>query len=150
MTIMKKTITLLLLSLSCLLMSGCGFHLRSTTSTPPELQQVYFSTSTPYSPLSTNLRRLLTTMHIKVVKNVAQAPFSIIISRDRFSYGRPDVVNTTLTSYMNYMQTATVVILNNQTHKIAVRNDFTTTQSLTLNVNQIYTADRNGLVQQEL
>lgn len=145
---MKKHIALFLL-LALSLLNGCGFHLRGTSSTPPELQQVYFSTNTPDSPLSTGLRRLLKAMHSNVVKNVAQAPFSIMLSRDKFSYGRPDIVNTTLTSYMNYMQTATIVIINNQTHKIAITKDFSLTQSLTLNVNQIYTTDRNELIQRE-
>ena len=140
----------ILLAISCLLLSGCGFHFRSSQSAPTALNPVFFSAAKPYSTLTTDMRQLLDAMKIRRVKEITQAPFSLIISVDNFVYSRPDIANTTLTSNMNFMQSATLNIIDNRTHALIASRSFSTTASLTLNVNQIYTADRTELIKQEL
>lgn len=147
---MRRLLTSFLFVLIVLCLSSCAFHDRNPSSFPSELKRVYFSIDKPYSPLATNMNHLLTSVNVTLVKNVKQAPFSIIISADNFVFNRPDIVNTTLTNSINFMQTAMVSIINNHTHQIVISNNFATTQSLTININQIYTTDENALMQHEL
>ncbi len=145
-----KRLTRVFIILCCALMSACTFHLRSPASFPTALKYIYFSTGTPYSELSTDLRQLLTSMDVVVVNNPKNAAFSIVISNDVFTYSRPQIMNTTLTSTLSFAQTATVSIMENKNKKTLLSQPFSTSQSLTLNANQIYTADANALMKREL
>lgn len=140
----------LFITMICLLMTGCAFHARSKSMMATELYQVYFVPEKPYSELSTQLKNLFNSLGIKLVKNKSQAPFSIVVSNDLFSYSRPDIVDASLPTTLNFSQTAFVEIHNNQSHKIVASREFNTDESLTLNANQIYTSDANSLIREKL
>jgi hypothetical protein len=134
----------------CLCMTGCAFHARSKSMIASELYQVYFEPERPYSELSIQIKSFFDSLGIKLVKNKSQAPFSIIVSNDLFSYSRPDIVDASLPTTLNFSQTAFIEILNNHSHKVVASREFNADQSLTLNANQIYTADSNSLIRQQL
>ena len=117
---------------------------------PDELNKIYFSPIKPDSVLTTQLNELFRSLHIQLVKQQSSAPFSVIISRDHFSYSRPDFVDTTLPTTISFSQFATISIENNKNHKTVAKKEFVTTLSVTLNANQIYTADANNLMQRQL
>src|SRR3990167_647377 len=146
---MKKIIALTIL-LFCFVCSGCGFHMRSDSEFPDQLQTIYFSSTKPYGELSTQLNNLFHAMNIRVVKKQSAARFSILVSKNKFIYSRPDIVDTTLPTSINFVSFASVTILDNQNKKAVISNSFTATQSLTLNVNQIYTTNSNTLIKQQL
>ncbi|HLD84266.1 MAG TPA: hypothetical protein VI844_00685 [Coxiellaceae bacterium] len=131
-------------------LSSCSFEPRSARYFPKELDRVYLSTEKPYSPLATNFNALLRSMHAEVVKKNSDAPYSIIISNDVFSYSRPVMVDSSLPSTLNFSQTATLTIRNNKNDHDVLSKVFSTAQSLTLNANQIYTQNANTLIQQSL
>lgn len=89
-------------------------------------------------------------MHVQLVKQKTEAPFSILVSNDHFIYGRPQIVNGALPTSLNFSQSATVDIENNKNNNIIASQSFLTSQSLTLNANQMYTANANALMQQEM
>jgi len=146
---MKKSIFFCIL-LFCFLSSGCAFHLRSRANFPPQLMRVYFSSERPYSVLTTQLTTLFQSMDIQLVKSPSQAALSILISDDVFTYSRPDIVDTTLPTSINFSQIATVRIEDNKDKAILATQAFGTSKSLMLNPNQIYTANANDLIKQEL
>lgn len=145
-----KHITTIVIILFCLLSNGCAFHPRSKSEFPKELSTVYFSSEKPYSPLSEQLNELFRSLHVRLAKTKSNARFSIVISNDHFAYSRPDIVNTTLPSNLNFMQSATITVINNNNHSTIGSKSFSTSQSLTLNTNQIYTLNANNLIQYEL
>ena len=145
-----KYFTIISVILCCILISGCGFQLRSKANFPRELNTVYFTAAKPYSPLSVQLNDLFQSMGVHIVKSKSNARFSILISHDNFAYSRPDIVNATLPTSINFIQSATITIVDNKNNKTIVSRSFSTAQSLTLNANQIYTSNANDLIQHEL
>lgn len=139
-----------LLALLCFFCSGCAFHLRSKSDFPKTLSWLYFSSEKPYSVLSTQLTNLFQSMDVHLVKNPSAAPFTLLVTHDHFSYSRPDIVNTSLPTNINFLQTATVTLKNNQNNAPVISRSFSATESLTLNANQIYTNNANGLIKQAL
>lgn len=133
-----------------MILCGCSFVPRSAIAFPDELKPLYFSTVKPYSTLSNQLNALFRSMDVTLVKQKSAAPFSIVVSYDHFSYARPDIVDATLPSSINYSQSSTVSIVNNKNGATVASQSFTTTQSITINANQIYTMNANDLVRQEL
>ncbi|PIZ03719.1 MAG: hypothetical protein COY58_07745 [Gammaproteobacteria bacterium CG_4_10_14_0_8_um_filter_38_16] len=146
---MKYIIALTVIIFS-LLSVGCGFHARTNASFPAELKRFYFSSERPYTVLSIQLKQLLKSMGAVRVKKPSEAKFTILITRDHFAYNRPDVVNSTLPTAMNYSQTVKISIIENLNHTMIASQLFTTSQSLTLNAGQIYTINENNLIKSEL
>ncbi len=145
-----KKFTLLLIILFCFTATGCGLTLRKASALPTELHKVYFSTEKPYSLLSVQLKELLRSMNVHLLKPTSGARFSIVISSDIFSHSLPDLVDTTLPTTINFSQSATISIEDNLHHTTIASQSFTTTQSITLNTNQIYTINANSLIHQQL
>lgn len=143
---MKNCILLFLF----LMLTACGFHPRSKADFSPKLYHVYFSGVHAYSPMFTQIQSMLTSMDIDLVKNQREATYTIHISVDDFSSNRADVTNATLPSTMNFTKTTAIDIVDNCTKKIVITKTFSTTQSISLNTNQVYTGSSNGLAQQEL
>lgn len=140
----------LIITLISTMLTGCGFAPRSQASFPASLHTLYFSPEKPYSPLTAQLKLLLRSMRVKIVEKTSEAPYSLLVSHDQFSYGRAEVVNANLPTTMNFVQTATISIQDNRTRHMVATNDFNTQQSLTLNANQIYTTNANDYMKQTL
>lgn len=145
-----KRTAIIIVILFCILSAGCGFKPRSKSDFPAQLNTIYFSGEKPYSILSEQLHNLFQSVGVRLVKTKTNAHFSIFLSHDNFVYSRPDIVNTTLPTNLNFMQSATVTIFDNRNNSILSTKSFSTSQSLTLNTNQIYTNNANNLIQHEL
>lgn len=146
---MKRFCAIIIIGI-CFFLSGCGFHLRSASSFPSELHHLYFFDSKLYSPLSIELNTLFQSMKVQLAKKKSDAPFSIIISQDHFAFSRPDIVNLSLPTNINFIQSANVSIQNNKNKKIIANHYFETARSLTLNASQIYTTSPNSEIQKQL
>jgi hypothetical protein len=141
---------LLLLLLTSLALTGCGFHFRSPDEFPKPLHTLYFTSEKPYSSLSIKLRALLKSMRVVLVSNPKDAPYTMLVTGNHFSYPRPDIVDTTLPSSIVFSQMATLTIVNNRDKKMIATKLFHASSSLTLNSNQIYTANSNDLIHEQL
>ncbi len=134
---MRKLLAISIL-IGCALLTGCGFKMRSYHAFPNALRNIYFSPKKPYSPLTVKLKALLLAMRVTLKDKPVNAPFSIIITRDNFSASRSDIINAHLPSSISYTQTAGISIKNNALKKIIASKFFASSESVTLNANQLY------------
>lgn len=143
---MKKFLLLLL----CIATAGCVFHPRSIADFPQTLHEIYFTSVKPSSVFSSHLYDLLNSMKVTRVKSRAAARYTMAVTQDHFSYARPDIVDATLPTTIGFSQTSTIVITDNCTKKRVVKQTFSSSNTLALNTNQIYTANSNELMRQQL
>lgn len=134
----------------CIFCTSCAFKPRSKAQTPIQLHQVYLSYEKPHSPFATQFTELLKSVGAMPVMLQSQAPFSIITTKDKFTYAQPPVVNASLPSSINYTQEINLEIQNNRNQKIIASGNFSTSQSITLNANQIYTSNSDEFMIHEL
>ena len=140
----------LLVIIFALLITACGFHLRSPADFPSELHYVYFTSVAPYSSLSAEMRALLKSMNVVLTKNKNEAPYTIHISEDAFTDTRPAVIDATLPTTIAFTKTACINIIDNHTKKIILTRTLSPSASITLNANQIYSDNANDMIKQTL
>lgn len=136
--------------LSCIIMTGCGFHLRSGKALPHSLRHIYYAADNPYAPTSVQLTQVLTGMNVHFSKKKSQVKYTLSVTNDHFITARAQNLNANLPSSVTYSQGVTIGIINNQTQRIIASKQFSASESQTLNANQIYAPHTNDTVRQSL
>lgn len=63
----KLYINIYLIIISVFLAAGCGFKLRTAQSLPPQLQQVYYQTDSPYGSFDITFKRVLKALDVVIL-----------------------------------------------------------------------------------
>ncbi len=62
-----------------ILLSSCGFHLRTQSQLPQQLRVLYVQSKTPYGSFETQLRQTLQSSGVKIVKSPDASPVTLHI-----------------------------------------------------------------------
>ena len=97
---MKKIICILL----CLILAGCGFHLRGHEPLPPQLHVLYIQSDNPYGAFTKLLNRTLHGIGIILAKSSKDAPYTLQIisetsNQELTSQGASGQLSTYLLTY---------------------------------------------------
>src|SRR3990167_9659458 len=92
---------LLGITLLCLLLTGCGFHLRGSMPLSPPLHNLYLKTKDPYGPLARNLRDYFKYSHVPLASSPETASAVLDILNVTESQELLNVSGTQLTRQYN-------------------------------------------------
>lgn len=118
-------------------LSGCGFHLRSAESIPPELRILYLQTPNPYSAFSTQLHDVLSALNIQLTDSPAHAPIILDVVATRLTHNDPAIQSTSAAINYTFVYSTTVELINAQGAIIAGPTTLVTRRVITLNSSQV-------------
>jgi len=148
---MNQLITkILVMTVISLVLSGCGFHLRSAAKVPAQLHTLYLKTPSPYSPLVTQLKATLKSFGIRLVKNHCKAAYTLNLKKIHFSQSNPAITTTNLAVSFTYSLTVNIQITTANNKAVTPLQTLYATRSISQNPSQVYTPGAATLARQEL
>lgn len=147
---MKKSIAILWLLFGVLLLSSCGFHPRRASEIPPQLHTLYIETQQPYNPLITQLKDMLRSLDVNIVKKPAQAAYTLHIDKIAFSQSNPPITTTRLAVSFTYSLSVSVQISISKGKDVTRKKVLSATRSISQNASQVYTPGTATLARHEL
>lgn len=136
---------------SSLLLSACGFHMRSRHELPAQLQTVYFHSDNPVAPAAIALKSMLTTIGIHLVNTPTQARYGISLTRPITSNSSPSGSTDNSNAYnITYTQKITISIVNTKTQATIISKTLSASRSQLLNRSQVLTANTASTATQDL
>jgi len=136
--------------LTSLWIEGCGFHFRSGKEIPSELKTVYLITPNPYSSFTERLSNLLKGVDIHLTSCPEAAPVTLEVTQATFSKNNPAI--TTATEPVAYTYTLTIQyhLKTAEGKGITPMKSLSSSRSVVLNAQQIYSASSASLIQPQL
>lgn len=148
---MKRKLIIILLSTSlALLLTGCGFKPRSPEDVPPALRVLYLDSPNPYAPLTVQLERALKALKVRFVNSPHEAPVTLRIVSNAFTYTLPNIVNSGMAYTYSYRLFVTYELENAKGTIIYGPRRINISRSLLQNANQLYTPNATQLMKQEV
>lgn len=107
----KNMFKSLTISLICIVLTACGFHLRGAVPLPQQLKVMYIEAA-PYSPLTLALKQTLRSAGITLVSDAKSAPVTLQIVSEQFTQQIVNISANTLVNTYNLQYTVTLQLLN--------------------------------------
>jgi LPS-assembly lipoprotein len=120
-------IKIILIALSALLISGCGFHFRGDYSVPDQLKTLSVSSHDEYSTLTRLIKNQLKLNDVKLVSPASNIPNLRLVSES--------TTTQTMSIYQNVSSAETSITLN-VSYQVSIPDEGT--KSLTTSVNRSY------------
>jgi LPS-assembly lipoprotein len=133
----RATAWLICLTSICLLLSGCGFHLRGSFTLAPPLKLMYLQTSDPYGELAHNLRQSLAATGVVFTDTPRQATTILEILHENTSQQLLSVGGTQQTRQYNLVLSVVFQVTTPQGKMIIPQQTVSITQALTIQADQI-------------
>lgn len=129
--------------LSCLLaiglvVSGCGFHLRGSLPLSTDLKILAINSSSPYGPLTLQLKQILKSMGAQVVATENHPPITIYIDNEGFTQN--SVTQSASFSVQQYMMFYTV------NYHVVDKAGRTIFGPKTITIKQLYSVNQNQVL----
>ncbi len=134
---LRKSIALLGILGTSLLLLGCGFHLRGQVELAPPLKHLYLETREPYSELSRNLKQSLTASHVILTETPQQADTILEIISDNESQQLLSVGGTQQTRQYNLILTVAFQVKTSAGKIILPTQTISENQPITIQADQV-------------
>ena len=122
----------------CVILSGCGFHVRNGDALPPQLHTLYLQSDQPYGQFEITLKRALQKATLNVVNTPTAAPIALQIINTRFTHDTPTIGDSSQARVYNFTYTVTFSITNTRSgHTLLLPRTVSMTRALTINANQV-------------
>lgn len=132
-----RTVTVGLLTLILLSLSGCGFHLRGNVALAPPLQQLYLKTSDPYGELARNLQQYLTLIGVHLTSSPANATAVLTLLHESETQNLISIDITQLSRQYNLILTVSYEITTPTGRQVVPPQTVTESRTLPIQSNQI-------------
>ncbi len=147
----NRALTLVVFTLvTVALLTGCAFKFRSLNDVPPALRTLYLDTPNPYSPLTTQLKRVLKSVGIRLTETPQEAPVILRIIKNEWTYNIPPILASGYATTYSYTLTTTFELRKRLGKQLRSVNTFTVTRSLIQNANQVYTPNATQLMKRQI
>ncbi len=135
----------------CLILVGCGFHLRGGRPIAPSLRVIYIETSNTYGYITLRLKEILGSMHINVVKTPEQSPIVLKLYDEAFSTSNlSDSASSSTKTYLLHYQIS-FALLTSDGADIYGPKTIQTSRSYIVNEDQVLSStNETTLLQQTL
>jgi len=149
---MKRTlIKYFLISLWCMCLASCGFHLRNQNILPANLRVLYLSSPKPYGEFTSQLRDTLETFNVVIVDHPQQARVTLHIIQSWLSHTTPSIGISNQARIYTFTHHVIFDLRNAKGKVISPAQTVTSSNTLTLNANQLLdTTDQARILANEL
>ncbi|SRR5579883_159975 len=132
-----RLIYFLLIFLSTLLLTACGYHLQGQTQLAPPLQRMYLQAPDPYGTLAHSLQQALKLSHVQLVSSPQEATTLLVITRDTPSEKLQSVNGTQQTRQYELSVTVNFEIQDVHGRTLLGNQSLSESRTLTIQSNQI-------------
>jgi len=133
-----------------LLTSACSFQKRSAANIPPPLRTLYVSSSDPYGSLTTEIKTMLRSVNIHLVKHPLESDYILKINSIRFSHSTPVITTTLFVTTVKYYLYVNLSLLKMKRQGTIIQKTLVAFSSVSQDTNQVYTPDVSTLLKNEL
>lgn len=141
---------LLIGTLICSTVAGCGFKPRSSNDIPPYLRILYIDSPNPYDPLSIQLSRTLQALNVHLTKTREDAPVILRIININWEPLIPDILYSSTATLYTYLLSVNFDLETVNGQILMDPKNLTLRHRLIQNANQIYTPNATRLMKQEM
>jgi LPS-assembly lipoprotein len=121
----------------CVLLTGCGLHLRQACSLPPEIQTLYFEADNPNSPLTIQLRDTLQSLAVQFVLHPKDSPITLHLGTIQTHQTYPSISTASLATTYTLSLSLLVSLTNPQGELILPSKLFSVSHNIILSANQV-------------
>lgn len=149
---LMKITKICILTIALGLLSGCGFKISSQQFLPQQMQNMYVQSDSQYSRLAVLLRRELKNNGITLSQNAQNAPLTLYIANETFTYNKDSINSPSTQARIYYLTMSTTFYLKDQQgNNVLEPQAVNTTSTLTLNSNEIFaTSTQTDLYKQNM
>ncbi len=147
---MRFRIKLILIFITTLLLSGCGFHSHSPKDVPVLLKTLYIDSYNPYNPVTVQVTRMLQGLNIHIVNDPADAPLTLRIRRNIWTPDVPTIIFSGNAHSYSYTLTTKFSLITRDGKYIISPTSVSSASSVLLNSNQVYAPNATALMKSEI
>jgi len=141
----------IILTLSLLFLTGCGFHLRAMHPLPHQLSTLYVKTPHKYSYFTKQLKKSLRHVNVNVANTKHAAPYTLEIQRIAFTHNTPTLGTSTQARVYRLHYDMLFQLIKRNGKTVLSPRTISTHSQLTLNRNQLLnTNDELTLIKHEM
>lgn len=126
----------IIISMICLILPACGFHLRTQNNLPIQLHTLYLQSARPYSLFMNNLRQTLHTLDVQTVDSPNQAPITLRILNSTMTHTTPIIVSSNQARNYTYTLSTAYDLIDRQGKIILPAQSINISRDITLATNQ--------------